>query len=130
MDITLKKEIELYQNLSKLAVKKLPPALSYAISKNMKTMEEDIEIIEKKRMELIETYCTKNDDGTAKTENGTYDLGENKVKFITEYEEYLNSNTELNVRKVGFTELEKTESDRYDVFTAEEIKAIDFMLED
>lgn len=131
MKMTLNKVLEHYKNLAQLAEKKLPVKLSYAITKNLVKLQAEAELIEKSRLDLINQYAEKNEDGEAKIkEDGTYSFGENRELFLKEYNDYLNTETDLDVYTVDFMELEKLENDRYDALSVAEIASLEFVLKE
>lgn len=130
MKMTLKEVTTKHAALMGLAGKKLPIKISYAVTKNLIKLEEEAKLIEKNRLELAEQYAEKGEDGKAKLEENSYVLGDNRDSFLKEYAEYLETETEIEVRKISVAELEKLEDVRYDVLSLAELAAMEFMLEE
>lgn len=131
MKMTLNEVLETYKNLAVVVGKKLPVRLSYAVSKNLKKLESEVKLIEKSRKELVEQYCEKDEEGNAKIANNKYVFkDDNEKKFTHEYNEYLETETELDVHKILFTEIERTEEERYDILSPAELMGIGFMIEE
>ena len=119
-----------HQALCMLGNKKLPVKLSYAISKNIMKLQEELEVIEKTRIKLVEQYAEKDEDGNCKiTEDGKYNVGENEQKLNDEFVEFLNSDVDMDIQLVSESIVESLEDARYDALTPAELISIDFMME-
>lgn len=118
-----------HQSLCVLGNKKLPIKLSYAIGKNIMKLQSEVDDIEKARINLLEQYAEKNEDGTCKKENGHYQLGDNKQAFADEYNEFLDAEQEIDIYTVPEEVVESMDDSRYDVLTVAELIALEFMLE-
>lgn len=125
----LKEVIQRNQQLNTISDKRLPVKISYAIAKNAQTLQKEAELIEKERIKLLEQYAEKDEDGNPKTDGGNYVLGDNMEKYTEEYKEYLDTDVEVDIHKFPETELDKLDDPRYDVLTATELAALEFMLE-
>lgn len=130
MKMTLNEVLVNYRNLISLAGKKLPVRLSYAVSKNLRLLEKEAELIEKSRTELAEQHAEKDEEGKPATKDGNYVFGENKEKFLEEYNEYLETEIELDPHRIPTEEIEKTEDSRYDVLSPAELMGLTFMIEE
>lgn len=131
MKMTLNEVLENYKSLAELAEKKFPVSFSYAISKNLKKLESEVKLIEKGRSDLIMQYCEKDEEGKAKSDSkGNLVFGNNAEKFISEYNEYLETETEVEIHKISFAEIERTEDSRYDILLPAELMGIEFMIEE
>jgi len=131
MKMTLNEVLENYKSLAELAGKKLPVRFSYAVSKNLKKLENEVKPVEKGRSDLIMQYCEKDEEGKPKSDSkGNLIFGDNAPKFIAEYNEYLKMETEVEIHKIPFTEIERTEEDRYDILSPVEMMGIGFMIEE
>lgn len=118
--------------LNALGAKKLPVKLSYAISKNSKLFLAEYETVTKERQKVLERDCLRNDDGSPViTDNSyTYENEDTKRTAIDEVTELLQTETDIEVMKVPIAVLEKCDDlQKFDALTAEEVAAIDFMLE-
>lgn len=130
MKMTLNEVLVNYRNLISLAGKKLPVRLSYAVSKNLRLLENEMKLIEKSRTELAEQHAEKDEEGKPVTKDGNYVFGENKEKFLEEYNEYLETEIELDPHRIPTEEIEKTEDSRYDVLSLAELMGLIFMIEE
>lgn len=128
MKIKLKEVLHYHQMLKNIETKKLPPKMAYAIGKNMTTLEGEIKHIEKGRVEIIEQYAVKGENGEPIIVDNNYDLGDNYTEFAADYAEFLETDTDINIQLVSEDVLEKLEDERYDPLTPLEMASIDFML--
>ena len=119
-----------YRKLAGFAGKKFPVKISYAISKNLKKLEKEMELIEKGRMEILEQFAEKTEDGQLKIEDDRYILGDKEQDFQKEYMEYLETETDVDLYKVPIAELDKMEDVRYSVLSPDEITNLMDILED
>ena len=117
-------------NLLRLTEKKFPAKVSYAIAKNAELLKKENQDLEQQRVKLCEMYADKDEEGKPMTENGKFVFREGEQqKFQTEYEELLKEEAVLDFRMVDAGELEKCDSnERYDIPTAEDYIAMQFML--
>lgn len=118
-------------NLSRTAEKKFPVKVSYAIAKNVELLKKECQDLEQQRVRLCEMYADKDEEGKPITEDGKFVFQEGEQqKFQMEYEELLKEEVALDFNMVDAVELEKCDlNERYDVPTAEDYMAMDFMLE-
>ena len=128
MKMTLIDVIKRQAFLASLVKKKLPYKLSYAISKNIKKLEDEIKIIEEGRIALLEEYAVKDENNKPVITDNRYELGDMLEKYTEEYKKYMDTDTDVEIYVVHFSVLEYDDS-RLDVLTVEEIVNIDFMLE-
>lgn len=118
-----------HQTLCNLGNKKLPVKVSYAISKNIMKLQEEVETLEKERVKLAEQYAVKGEDGKPKVINNSYVMEENQEVFAKEYQEFLDTETEIMIYTIPEELIECMDDDRYDVLTPAELVALDFMIE-
>lgn len=118
-----------HANLMALSHKKLPHKLAYAVAKNLMKLESESKLIEERRMEMITTYVVKDEEGNPVIKDARYDLGNNEENFNKEYTEFMETETEIDIHTISCTELDMLDDSRYDVLTAAEMIALDFMLE-
>lgn len=118
-------------NLSRIAEKKFPVKVSYTIAKNVELLKKECQDLEQQRVRLCEMYADKDEEGKPITEDGKFVFQEGEQqKFQMEYEELLKEEAALDFHTVDARELEKCDlNERYDVPTAEDYMAMDFMLE-
>lgn len=117
-------------NLSRIAEKKFPAKVGYAIAKNVELLKKENQDLEQQRIKLCEMYADKDQEGKPVTEKGKYVLKEvEQQKFQAEYEEFLKEEVDLDFYTVDLAELEKCDSnERYDIPTAEDYIVMGFML--
>lgn len=117
--------------LSTIGGKRLPVKVGFAISKNIGILEGVWKPYEKERQKLIDTYAAVDEDGKKITKKVN---GNEQYVFIDEkaHNEEMRALFDVeneidNIHMIDLSELEY-ESDRYDVLTVNEIKALDFMI--
>lgn len=117
-------------NLSRIAEKKFPAKVGYAIAKNVELLKKEYQDLEQQRVKLCEMYADKDEEGKPITEDGKFVFQEGEQqKFQMEYEELLKEEAALDFHMADAVELEKCDlNERYDVPTAEDYMAMDFML--
>ena len=140
MKIRLKEAFIYAKRLAAFKDKVFPAKLSFAIYCNEETLQKEIERSEKERTKLCEQYAEKDEEGkpvmTDNIVNGkkvqAYKLSdENQAIFAEEYNELLETEVEIDIRKAKTSILEKCETyDRYSVLSVAEISALSFMLEE
>lgn len=129
MKMTLSEVLIRRENLATLSGKVLPSKLSYAIAKNLMKLQTEVEIIEKGRISILERYAKKDEEGNPVIKDSSYELGENMAKFNEEYQEYIQTETDVEIMTVSSDILDKLDEPRYDAFTGAQMIAIDFMIE-
>jgi hypothetical protein len=128
MKMTLLEVLHRHNVLTNLCGKKLPYKLAYAISKNVKKLEDELKIIDEGRTSLLEEYAIKDEEGKPVISDNKYELGENLEKYGEEYKKYMETDTEIETFTVPVSVLDSDDA-RFDTLTVEEIIHIDFMLE-
>lgn len=129
MKMTLNEVLENHKSLLEVSGKILPVRFSYAVSKNLKKLETEVKLIQEEQSKLAREYCEKDEEGKPKVnDKGFLVFGDNAEKFMTEYNEYLNTEIEVDVHKIPFAEIERTEGDRYDILPPAELMGIEFMI--
>lgn len=116
--------------LSRTAEKKFPVKVSYTIAKNVELLKKECQDLEQQRVRLCEMYADKDEKGKPIIEDGKFSFQEGEQqKFQMEYEDLLKEEAALDFHMVDAGELEKCDlNERYDVPTAEDYMAMDFML--
>ena len=117
------------KRLAELANKTLPSKLGYAIAKNLINLQAELNIIDKGRIAILDRYAERDAEGNPIIESGSYKLGENLPKFSEEYNEYLETETDVEIMMVPSDVLEKLDDPRYDALTGAQLISIDFMIE-
>lgn len=117
------------QGLLNIAGKKFPVKVSYAIMKNEKLLESEYKDLDQQRIKICEAYAEKDSDSKAIVKDGKYVFSENnKAVCDREYKELMDEEIKVDIHTVDVTELNKCdENGRYDVPTAADYMAMDFM---
>lgn len=111
--------------LRKLSNMKLPVKISYAIAKNIKEIDKELNIFLEEKMKLIKEYALKDEYGNPKVENNQYIFPDGKEEECnSKYAELLDIEVELNLREVNANDLINSEVE----LTANELMEIEFML--
>lgn len=138
--------------LQQLAAKKLPVKLSYMIAANLKILTEKREDIEKQRIKILTENCLKdekgkpllkkietsednkdeiddNDDKNAKYKY-TYASDDLELEAIERCRELFEIEEEINIKTIPFDDIEKCETEKYDLLNGYEIEAMLFMIKE
>ena len=129
MKMTLTEILQKQRNLAALANMKLPYKLAYAISKNLGKMEAEVKAIEETRLNIIKEYAVKDENGEPVVVDNKYDLGDNVAAFTEEFQNFMSTETEVDILTVPEAVLE-TDYSRFDILTVDQIAALDFMIEE
>lgn len=137
MKMTLREAIAHYAELSEVANKALPVKISYAIGKNLKKLQGEVELYEKMRIERCEIAAEKDEDGKAlkadKIVNGKKQSqyivsDEENQKLQKELDDLLNTEIEVDIMTFREEEYDKVDkAERYDVLTGSDFAALEFM---
>ena len=128
MKMTLTEILQKQRILTTLANMKLPYKLAYAISKNLAKLEAEVKAIEETRLNIIQEYAVKDENGEPVIKENNYDLGNNVEVFTEEFQNFMSTETEVDIFTVPEAVLE-TDDSRFDVLTVAQIVALDFMIE-
>lgn len=128
MQMTLLEVRSRQQNLLALSRMKLPYKLAYGISKNLMKLEQEVKLIEERRISMLDIYAKKDDEGKLIIEGAAYDLGENEETFRKEFTEFLETETEVDIHMVPYDSMEKLDESRFDTLTPAELISLDFMI--
>lgn len=138
--------------LQQLAAKKLPVKLSYMIAANLKILTEKREDIEKQRIKILTENCLKdekgkpllkkietsvdnkdeiddNDDKNAKYKY-TYASDDLELEAIERCRELFEIEEEIDIKTIPFDDIEKCETEKYDLLNGYEIEAMLFMIKE
>ena len=106
------------QNLRKATDRRLPARTSFAIIRNIKTLQPIVEDIQSTYRDLVDKYAEPID-------NEHFRVKEENIKIFSDESNALyNLNTEVPIIKISFTDIENFE------FSLEEIEALYFMIEE
>lgn len=129
MKMTLAEVRMRQQSLAEIAGKKMPEKLGYAVTKNLIKFQEEIEIIEKRRVQLAESYAKKDEAGNPVVKENAYEM-EDMTSFENDFKELLAEEVEIDIRTVPASVLEKLDEERYDALSPAEMMVLDFMIEE
>lgn len=131
MKITNRQVIEFINSVSanKLASKRLPVKVAYAISRNLDKMNNIITSYETARKTLLDQYAEKDEEGKAKVKDGNYVIQEDqKQAFSDELKELLEVENEIDLHTINMDEVEKCDTDKYDSLTTADLMTLDIMI--
>lgn len=131
MKITNRQVIEFINSVSanKLASKRLPVKVAYAISRNLDKMNNIITSYETARKTLLDQYAEKDEEGKAKVIDGNYVIQEDqKQAFSDEMKELLEVENEIDLHTINMDEVEKCDTDKYDSLTTADLMTLDIMI--
>ena len=131
MKITNRQVIEFINSVSanKLASKRLPVKVAYAISRNLDKMNNIITSYETARKTLLDQYAEKDEEGKAKVKDGNYVIQEDqKQAFSDEMTELLEVENEIDLHTINMDEVEKCDTDKYDSLTTADMMTLDVMI--
>lgn len=131
MKITNRQVIEFINSVSanKLASKRLPVKVAYAISRNLDKMNNIITSYETARKTLLDQYAEKDEEGKAKVKDGNYVIQEDqKQAFSDEMKELLEVENEIDLHTINMDEVEKCDTDKYDSLTTADLMTMDIMI--
>lgn len=131
MKITNRQVIEFINSVSvnKLASKRLPVKVAYAISRNLDKMNNIITSYETARKTLLDQYAEKDEEGKAKAKDGNYVIQEDqKQAFSDEMKELLEVENEIDLHTINMDEVEKCDTDKYDSLTTADLMTLDIMI--
>lgn len=106
----------------------LPVKASYAVSKNIKKIEKEIEAYNEERAKLLDKYGEKDENGNlvVSEEQNIKILPENVKNWNEDLSELLDIEVEVDIHKLKFSVLEESGMG----MSISGIQSIDFMLED
>lgn len=106
------------QNLRQAASRRLPARTSFAIVRNIKTLQPVVEDIQSAYNELIMKYAEPIEGDKFRVKE------ENMTEFTTELNNLYNLDTEVSIIKINFADIENFD------FSLEETEALYFMIEE
>lgn len=110
----------------------LPRKVSYAIAKNLVELEKELKIVLSQKEDIANNYALKDeedkfilsDDG----KNYTFESSEKKKKYISELEELIDTEIEVDIMTFDVSELDKCEDDRYNILTPVQEASLSWMM--
>ncbi|NOW84272.1 hypothetical protein B0H39_003184 [Clostridium beijerinckii] len=126
MKITNRELQSKVQVLSMLSNKQLPVKVSYAIAKNINSINKELKIVDSEKQKLIKDYALKNEHGEVKTEGNKilFPSDEKENECNEKYNELLDIEVDLDVREVNVNELLNSNVE----FSPSELIELDFMI--
>jgi hypothetical protein len=126
MKITNKELLSKINILQTISQRKLPVKVSYAIAKNIASINKELKIFEAEKLKIINEYALKDEKGQPITEgiNFKFEDDEKKQKCNEKYSELLNIETDIEFRTINTNELFKSDVD----FSPAELIELDFMI--
>lgn len=113
------------QVLGMLSNKSLPVKASYAIAKNINSINKELKIFEEEKMKIIKEFAIKDEHGNPKVEDNRYIFPKGKeIESDKKYNELLDIEVELNLRGINVDDLINSNTD----FTPGELMELDFMI--
>ncbi|WP_455797564.1 hypothetical protein [Clostridium butyricum] len=113
--------------LRKLSNMKLPVKVSYAIAKNINTIDKELKVFISERDKLIKEYAIKDEHGNPKVENNQYLFPDGKEEECnSKYAELLDIEVELQLREINIDDLINSNVD----LTPNDMLEFEFMLKE
>ncbi|ALS17742.1 MULTISPECIES: hypothetical protein [Clostridium] len=113
--------------LRKLSNMKLPVKVSYAIAKNINTIDKELKVFISERDKLIKEYAIKDEHGNPKVENNQYLFPDGKEEECnSKYAELLDIEVELQLREINVDDLINSNVD----LTPNDMLELEFMLKE
>lgn len=113
--------------LRKLSNMKLPVKVSYAIAKNINTIDKELKVFISERDKLIKEYAIKDEHGNPKAENNQYLFPDGKEEECnSKYAELLDIEVELQLREINVDDLINSNVD----LTPNDMLELEFMLKE
>lgn len=125
MKITNRELQSKVQVLGMLSNKQLPVKVSYAIAKNINSINKELKIFETEKMKIIKNYAIKDEHGEPKIKDNKFVFIEGKEEECDKkYNELLDIEVEFIVREVNVNELLNSNVE----FSPGELMELDFMI--
>jgi hypothetical protein len=113
------------QILSMLSNKQLPVKVSYAIAKNINSINKELKIFDEEKMKILKDYTLKNESGEPKVKDNKFIFIDGKEDECNEkYNELLDIDVDIEIRKFNINELLNSNVE----FSPSELMELDFML--
>ncbi len=131
MNMTLDEIREKHAALVALKNKVLPQRIGYAIVKNLKEFEKELELMEERREKICKRYAQRDENGEVVIKNNQYvfETSEDNKRSREEVVELLNTETDVKVEKCERAALEECYTkEKYDIPTIAQLYALEFMI--
>lgn len=128
MKITNRRIVNDSNFLASLIHRQFPVKISYAISKNISKLENDLKIYNSEREKIINKYCKKDEEGNLVIdESNNYSIEEEYIDICNkELNELLDIEVEINIHKFKKDDLLQSNIE----MSPSEISLIDYMIEE
>ncbi|CEQ08613.1 Uncharacterised protein [[Clostridium] sordellii] len=126
MKLTNRRIVNDANMISNIANKELPVKVSYALSKNISKIENELKIYNTERQKLLDKYCIKDENGKLKIdENNNLKISDEFTEvWEKEFQELQNIEVEIDIHRFKLDELADYK------ITPVELMAIDYMIEE
>jgi len=123
MKITNREIQSKVQILQTITQRQLPVKASYAIAKNITTINRELKIFESEKMKIINEYALKDESGNPKIESNAYKIIEGKEEECnSKINELLDIEIEIEIRTFNINVIEDMN------FSPSELLEVDFMI--
>lgn len=111
----------------------LPRKISYAIAKNLVKLEKELKIVLAQKEDIANNYALKDEEDkfilSEDGKNYTFESSDKKKEYISELEELLDTEIEVDIMTFDVSELDKCEeSDRYNILTPVQEASLSWMI--
>lgn len=125
MQITNRELQNKVQGLNTLSNRQLPVKVSYALAKNINTINMELKIYEEEKMKIVKEFVLKDEQGNPKIEDNRYVLIKGKEEeFNSKVNELLDIEVDLKIREININELLNSNMN----FAPSELIELDFMI--
>lgn len=126
IEVTLSNIVNSIAAMQNLSKRNLKGRAAFRAAKLMKEIDNEYQLFNNSRKQLIEKYGVKDENNQLKVdENGNYNISSDCIQnFNQELEDLLNSKVELNCFPIDLADLEN------DIFTPEDMAALDVFIKE
>ena len=126
--IDIKSTHEVLRNMKQ---KRLPIRLSLAIAKNYRVLDEEVSDIDNMRIDIINRYAEKDDEGNIKTDenNNAIIISGHEDDINKELTELLYSDIDINLQHVCIDDVMMCDLDKFDSLTVDEVEVLEKMID-
>lgn len=99
---------KMYNDIQAIKKYKFKANTAFTVIKNAKVLKNAIELFDKARRNLLETYAEKDETGNAKIENGNYVISD-KEEFAKEFISLQNVEQDIDFSKIKLSDISEIE---------------------
>lgn len=110
--------------LEKFGDKKLPIKISFIIAKNKNKIEQIVSLFQEQRLILINRYAKKDKNNQIITDEKGYAKIENFKEFIKEYKTLLESDQNIELDPISYSDLKQCGNGFFDILTPKELSIL------